>query len=62
MEQKNQKTFLVFKITECEPESTSSHILEQNTSHGQLICYQATLRFKISLREVYAKPGSLKVM
>ena len=61
MEQKNQKTFLVFKITECEPGSTNSHVLEQDTSYWQTICYQATLRFNISLRQVYSKAGSLRV-
>ena len=62
MEQKNGKKILVFKITACEPGSTNSHILEQDTCHWQSICYQATLRFKISLKEVYSKAGSLRVM
>ena len=44
---KNQAKFLVFKIIAFEPGSTNSHILEQDTSHWQSICYQATLRFKI---------------
>ena len=45
-----------------EPGSTNSHILEQDTSHWQSICYQATLRFKISLSQVYSKAGSLRMM
>ena len=61
-EQENQKIFLVFKIIAFEPGSGSSHILEQDTSHWQSICHQATLRFKISLRDVYSKASSLRVM
>ena len=53
MEQKNQQKLLVFKITALELGSTNSYILEQDTSHWQSISYQATLRFKISLSEVY---------
>ena len=62
MEPKNQKMFLVFKIITFEPGSTNSHNPEQDTCHWQSICYQATLRFKISLKEVYSKAGSLRVM
>ena len=59
---KNQKKFLVFKKIAFEPVSTNSHNPEQDTCHWQSICYQATLRFKISLKEVYSKAGSLRVM
>ena len=52
MEQENQKIFLVFKITAFEAGSRNSHILEQDTSHWQSICYQANLIFKMSLKEV----------
>ena len=62
MEQKNQQKLLVFKIIALELGSTNSYILEQDTSHWQSISYQATLRFKISLRQVYSKPGSLRVL
>ena len=62
MEQKNHKTFLVFEIIAFEPVSTNSHNPEQDTCHWQSICYQATLRFKISLKEVYSKASSLRVM
>ena len=44
------------------PGSANSHILEQDTSHWQSIYYQAALRFKISQREKFSRPGSLKVM
>ena len=56
------KKFLVFKIIASEPGSENSYILEQDTSDWQSICYQATLRFKIGLREKFSKPGSLRVM
>ena len=62
MEQKNQKKFLVFKIITFELESTNSHNPEQDTSYWQSICYQLTLRFKISLKEVCSKEGSLRVI
>ena len=62
MEKKNQKKILVLKIIGFEPGSTNSHNPEQDTCHWQSICYQATLRFKISLREVYSKEGSVRVM
>ena len=62
LEQKNQKKILVSKIIAFEPGSTNSHILEQDNCHCQSICYQATLRLKISLWEVYSKADSLRVM
>ena len=62
MGEKNQKKFLVFKIIAFELGSTNSHNYEQDTCHWQSICYQATLRFKISLKEVYSKAGSLRVI
>ena len=62
MEQANAKYFLVFKITAFELGSTNSHILEQDTSHWQSLCYQVTLRFRISLTEVYYKAGFQGVM
>ena len=62
MGQENHEKFLVFKIIAFEPGSKNSHILEQDTSHWQSMCYQATLRFKISLREVNSKEGFLRVM
>ena len=62
MEQKNQKKILAFKKFALDFGSTNSRILEQVTCHWQSICYQATLRFNISLRDVYSKSGSLRVM
>ena len=62
MEPENPKNFLVFKRIAFDPGSTNSHIPEQDTCHWQSICYQGTLRFKISLREKLSKPGSLRGM
>ena len=62
MEQENHKIFFVFKIIAFEPRSRNCHILEEDTSHWQSTCYQGALRFKISLREVYSKACSLRVM
>ena len=62
MEQENQKIFLVFEIIAFEPVRRNSRILEQDTCHWQSICYQATLRFKIPLKQVYSKASSLRVM
>ena len=62
MEQGNQKKFLLSKTISFEPGSNNSHILEQDTCDWQSICYQATLRFKISLREKFSKVASFRVM
>ena len=53
---------LVFEITAFDPGSINSHNLEEDTSHWQSISYQGTLIVKTSLREVYSKAGSLRVM
>ena len=62
MEQKNPKKLFLFKIIVFEQGSTYSHILEQETCHWQSIYYQATQRFNMSLRYVFSKPGSLRVI
>ena len=62
MEQENPKNFFLFKIIAFEPGLTNFHVLEPDTRHWQSICYQATLRFNMSLKEVYSKPSSLRVM
>ena len=62
MEQRNEKKLVVFKIIAFEPGSTNSYNPKHDTCRWQSICYQATLRFKISLKEVYSKRGSLRVI
>ena len=49
MEQKNQNKVAFFKILALEPESANPDILEQDTSHWQSICFQATLTFNVAL-------------
>ena len=62
MEQQNQKKFLVLKIIAFESETTNSHNAEQDTCHWQSMFYETPLRFKVSLREIFFKSGSLRVM
>ena len=62
MEQNNQKNFLVLKIIAFESERANSHNPEQDTCHWQSMFYETPLRFKVSLREIFFKSGSLRVM
>ena len=62
MEQKNQKKWLVFKIITFESGTRSLHYPEQDICHWQSMCYETPLRFNISLREIFSKSGSPRVM
>ena len=62
MDQKNQKKFLVLEITAFESGSTNSLNIEKDTCHWQSMFYEAPLRFKISLIEIFFHLGSLRVM
>ena len=62
MEQKNYKRFSVLKIIAFEPETTNSHNPKEDTCHWQSMYYETSLRFKISLREIFSKSGSVRVM
>ena len=62
MEQKNQKQFLVLKIIAFESETANSHNPGQDICHWQSMCYEAHLRFNISLREIFSKSWSPRVM
>ena len=62
MKQKNEKKFRVLRITAFESGSRNSHDPEQDTYHWQSMCYETPLRFNISLREVFCKSVSLRVM
>ena len=62
MEQKNQKKLLVLKIIAFESGTTNSHNPEQDICHWQSMCYGTALRFNISLKEIYSKSGSPRVM
>ena len=59
---KNQKEFLVLKIIAVELGTTNSLNLEKNTCDWQSMCYETPLRVNISLREIFFKSGSLRVM
>ena len=62
MEQENQQLFLVLKIIAFESGTTNSHNLEQDICHWQSMCYETTLRFKVSPREIFSKSGRPIVM
>ena len=63
MEQKNQKKFLkVLKIIPFESGMTNSHNPEQDNCHCQSMCYETPLRLNISLREIFCKSRSNRVM
>ena len=62
MEQENLIKFLVLKISAFELGTTNSHNPEQDNCHWESICYERSLRFKISLREIFSKSGSPIVM
>ena len=62
MEQKNLKGFLVLNINAFGWGTTNSHNLKQDICHWQSMCYETPLRFNISLREIYSKSRSLRVM
>ena len=54
--------FLVGKIIAFVSETANSHNPEQDTCHWQSMFYETPLRFKVSLREIFFKSGSLRVM
>ena len=62
MERKNLEMILVLKINALEPLYTNSHNPEEDTCHWQSLCYQVTLRVKISLKEIFSKSGFLRLM
>ena len=62
MKQNNQKILLVLNIIPFELSTTNSHNPEQDNCHWQSMCYETTLRFNISLREIFCESGSHIVM
>ena len=62
MEQKNQQKLLVFKIIAFESGKANSHNPEQEICHWQSICYETPLGFNISIREIFSKSESPRVM
>ena len=62
MEQKNMKKLLVLKIIVFESGKANSHNPEQDICHWMSMCYETHLRFNISLREIFSKSGSPRLM
>ena len=62
MEQKNPKNFSVLKIIAFESGTTNSVNLEKDTCHWESMCYETHLRFNISLREIFSKSASPRLM
>ena len=62
MERKTPIKFLVLKIIAIELGTTISLILEKDTCHWQSVCYETSLTFNISLRELFFKSASIRVM
>ena len=53
---------MVSKIIAFESGKANSHDPEQDISHWQSMLYETNLRFNISLREMFSKSGSPRVM
>ena len=62
MEQKNEKKLLVLRISALQSGKANSHNREQGIGHWQSLCYEKPLRFNISLREMFSKSGSPRLM
>ena len=62
MERQNRKKFFVLKIIPFESGTANSHNPEQDNCHWQSMCSKTPLRFNISLREIFSKSLSPKVM
>ena len=62
MEQKNDKKFLVLKLILFESGTTNSHNPQLHICHWQSMCYEAPVRFALSLKDIFYKSGSLRAM
>ena len=62
MEEKNQKPLLVLKIIGFQSATANSYNPEQDICHWQSMCYETHVRFNISLREIFSKSGSPRLM
>ena len=56
------KKLMVLKIIAFKLGTTNSYNAEQDTCRRQSMCYETPLRFNISLKEIFSKSGSLRVM
>ena len=62
MEKENLKKYLVLKRSAFESGKRNSQNPGQDNCHWQSMCYVRSLRFNISLREMFSKLGSPIVM
>ena len=62
MQQENLKKFSVLEIIACESGVTYSQNPEQDNCDWISISYERSLRFNISIREIFSKSGSPIVM
>ena len=62
MEQKNEKKVLDLKIIAFESGTTISNNPEQHNCHWHSMCHETQLRNKVSLREIFSKSASLRLM
>ena len=62
MKQKYQEKLLVLNIIPFESGTTNSQNPEQDNCHWQSMSYETPRSFTISLREIFSKSGSPKVM
>ena len=62
MKEENLKKYLVLKRNAFQSGTRDSQNLEQDNCDWQSTCYETTLRFKISLREIFSESGSRIVM
>ena len=62
MDQENLKKFLVLKTIAFELGTTNSQQPEQDNCHWDSMCYETPRSFNISLREIFSKSESSRVM
>ena len=59
---KKSENVFAFKDNSIWVGATISLHLEKDTCHWQSMCYETSPRFNISLREIFFKSGSIKVI
>ena len=62
MDQEDLKKNLVLKIIVFELRTTNCQNPQQDNCHWQSMCYERSLTFNISLRDIFSKSGSPIVM
>ena len=62
MEQKIEKILLVSKGIVFALGAKNSQNPKEDTCHWQSICYETPLRFNMSLKEIFSRSASLRVM